>query len=214
MLNDLRYALRTLFRAPGFALAAILTLALGIGANTAIFTVVDAVLLRPLPYPEASRLVMVWNRLTKLGLDRINPEYRTAAAYRRLDQIFDSTGGILVLDRILTGDSGAERVPSMLVSDQVFPMLAPRAEQGRIFTPDEYRANAQPVAVISHSLLMKRYGGDPSIVGKSINLDGIAASRGRRHVPLFRVQPATPPASTSGRPARSKIPRTGATSPA
>ncbi len=174
MLNDLRYALRTLFRAPGFALAAILTLALGIGANTAIFTVVDAVLLRPLPYPEASRLVMVWNRLTKLGLDRINPEYRTAAAYRRLDQIFDSTGGIMILDRILTGDSGAERVPSMLISDQVFPMLAPRAEQGRIFTPDEYRANAQPVAVISHALLMKRYGGDTSIVGKSINLDGIA----------------------------------------
>ena len=174
LLPDLRYALRGLRKSPGFAIAAILTLALGIGANTAIFSVVDAVLLRPLPYPDSNRLVMVWDQLTKLGLNRLNPQYRTAGAYRSLDQIFDATGGLLPLDRILTGDSGAERVPSMMVSDQVFPMLAPRAERGRVFTADEYRSGARPVAVISHSLLMKRYGGDPSIVGKSINLDGVA----------------------------------------
>ncbi|MGA3204117.1 MAG: ABC transporter permease [Bryobacteraceae bacterium] len=168
------YTLRTLLRAPGFTLAAVLTLALGIGANTAIFSVVDAVLLRPLPYPDADRLVMVWNQLTKLGLNRLNPEYRTAEAYRKLDNIFESTGGFLILDRILTGDSGAERVPSMMASGEVFPMLAPHASLGRIFTPEEYRANAEPVAVVSHSLFMKRFGGDPSVIGKSINLDGVA----------------------------------------
>ena len=167
------YTLRTLLRSPGFTLAAVLTLALGIGANTAIFSVVDAVLLRPLPYPDADRLVMVWNQLTKLGLNRLNPEYRTAEAYRKLDNIFESTGGFLILDRILTGDSGAERVPSMMVSGEVFPMLAPSASLGRIFTPEEYRANAEPVAVVSHSLFMKRFGGDPSVIGKSINLDGV-----------------------------------------
>jgi putative ABC transport system permease protein len=163
-----------LLRSPGFTLAAVLTLALGIGANTAIFSVVDAVLLRPLPYPDADRLVMVWNQLTKLGLNRLNPEYRTAEAYRKLDNIFESTGGFLILDRILTGDSGAERVPSMMASGEVFPMLAPHASLGRIFTPEEYRANAEPVAVVSHSLFMKRFGGDPSVIGKSINLDGVA----------------------------------------
>jgi putative ABC transport system permease protein len=171
---DLRYALRTLFRSPGFAIAAILTLALGVGANTAIFTVADAVLFRPLPYPDANRLVMVWNQLTKLNLNRINPEYRTAAAYRRLDGIFESTGGILPLNRILTGAAGAERVPSMMVSDQVFAMLAPKATLGRIFTPDEYRSNAAPVAMIGPALFLRRFGGDAGVIGKSINLDGVA----------------------------------------
>ena len=104
MLNDLRYAVRSLRRAPGFTMAAVLTLALGIGANTAIFSVVDAVLLRPLPYPESGRLVMVWDQLLKFGLPRRSPEYHTADAYRRLDNIFESTGGIFWFDDILTGD--------------------------------------------------------------------------------------------------------------
>lgn len=172
MLNDLRYTLRSLLRAPGFAIAAILTLALGIGANTAIFSVADAVLLRPLPYPESNRLVMVWNRLTKLGLERLSPELHSAAAYRRLDRIFESTAGMNQYDRILTGDAAAEQVPSMMVTAQVFPMLAPHASLGRIFMADEYRAGAPSVAILGHSLFERRFGGDPSILGKSINLDG------------------------------------------
>jgi putative ABC transport system permease protein len=162
---------RSLLRAPGFTLAAVLTLALGIGANTAIFSVADAVLLRPLPYPDSNRLVMVWNRLTKLGLNRLSPVASTAEAYRRLDNIFDSTGGIFWLDRMLTGDTGPERVPGMLVTNQVFDMLAPKATLGRIFTPEEYRPGADPVAILSPSLFSRRYGSDPSILGKSITLD-------------------------------------------
>src|ERR1700688_2294876 len=119
-MNDLRYSLRGLLRAPGCTLAAVLTLALGIGANTAIFSVVDAVLLRPLPYPDSNRLVMVWDQLEKLGLNRMDPRSSTAQAYRSLTEIFDATGGIYPLDRILTGDSGAERIPGMLVSKEVF----------------------------------------------------------------------------------------------
>lgn len=169
---DLRYTLRTLLRSPGFTTAAILTLALGIGANTAIFSVADAVLLRPLPYPHSDRLVVVWNQLTRLGLDHLSPESHSAPAYRALTNIFDATAGLYELDRILTGAAGAERVPSMMVTDQLFPMLAPRAAVGRLFTPDEYRAKAEPVAILSHALYLRRFGGDSSILGKSIEVDG------------------------------------------
>ncbi len=164
-------ASRSLLRSPAFTIAAVLTLALGIGANTAIFSVADAVLLRPLPYPHSDRLVMVWNRLTKLGLNRISPEYRSAPAYRALDNIFDSTGGIFWFDRILTGDTGPERVPGMLITHQVFDMLAPQTTLGRIFTPEEYLPGADPVVILSESLFSRRYGRDPSILGKSITLD-------------------------------------------
>jgi putative ABC transport system permease protein len=171
MLNDLRYSLRGLLRSPGFTIAAILTLALGIGANTAIFSVADAILLRPLPYPNSERLVMVWDQLLKLGLNRMSPESRTAEAYRALN-IFESSGGIYPLERILTGDAGAERVPGMLVTREVFSMLTPQTVFGRIFTPDEYNANAESVAVLSHSFFLRHFSGDPAVVGKSINLDG------------------------------------------
>ena len=169
-LNDLRYALRSLSRAPGFTIAAVLTLALGIGANTTVFSVVDAVILRPLAYPNSGRLVMVWDQLLKYGLPRRSPEYHTADAYRRLDNIFESTGGIFWFDDILTGDGGSERVSVMDVSKEVFPMLAPAAVVGRTFTPDEYRRGAERVVMLGHSLFMTRFGGDPSIIGKSIHL--------------------------------------------
>src|ERR1035437_10275884 len=105
--------MRPLLRSPGFSLAAILTLALGIGATTAIFSVVDAVLLRPLPYPNSDRLVMVWDKLTKYNLPRRSPEYHTADAYRRLDNIFELTGGIFWYDTTLTGPTGTDRVSLM-----------------------------------------------------------------------------------------------------
>ncbi|HVO98826.1 MAG TPA: ABC transporter permease [Bryobacteraceae bacterium] len=173
LVQDTRGALRALTRAPGFTLAAVLTLALGIGANTAIFSVADAVLLRPLPYPHSDRLVMVWNQLTVLGLDHLSPVRQSAQAYRALTNIFDATGGFYELNRIVTGAEGAERVPAMMITRQGFEMLAPRAESGRLFTPDEYRPNAEPVTVLSAALFRKRYGGDPSLIGKSITIDGI-----------------------------------------
>jgi putative ABC transport system permease protein len=175
MLNDLRYALRSLLRAPGCTVAALLTLALGIGANTAIFSVVDAVLLRPLPYPQSDRLVMVWDQLLKYGLPRRSPEYHTADAYRHLDNIFESTGGIFWFDDTLMSGSGSEHVSIMDVSKEVFAMLAPRATVGRIFIPEEYRASAERVVILGYSLFMRRFAGDPSTIGKSIRLG--AASR-------------------------------------
>ena len=168
----LRQSLRTLLRSPGFSLAAILTLALGIGANTAIFSVADAILFRPLPYPHADRLVVVWNQLTKLELDRLSPVAESARAYRSLTNIFDSSAGIYELDRILTGPAGTERAPGMLVTEQLFPMLDPHPALGRLFTADEYRSGGDPAAILSYALFERRYGGDASIIGQSIAVDG------------------------------------------
>ncbi len=172
MLNDLRYAIRSLLRAPGFAIAAILTLALGIGANTAIFSVADAILFRPLPYPHANRLVIVWNQLTKLELDRLSPVSESAKAYRSLTNIFDTSAGIYDLDRILTGTAGTERVPGMMVTEQLFPMLDPHPAVGRLFTADEYRSGGEPATILSYALFERRYGGDSSIIGQSVAIDG------------------------------------------
>lgn len=150
----------------------LLTLALGIGANTAIFSVVDAVLLRPLPYPDSDRLVMVWDKLVKYSLPRRSPEFHTADAYRHLTNIFDMTGGVFWYDTTLKADAVSERVLLMTVSPQIFEMLAPRAAAGRIFTPDEYRAGGDPAVILSHALFQNRFGGDSSILGKSIDVDG------------------------------------------
>lgn len=170
MLNNLRYALRGLLRAPGFTFAAVLTLTLGIGANTSIFSVVDALLLRPLPYPDSDGLVMVWDQLQKYSLPRRSPEYHTADAYRRLENIFESTGGIFWFDETQRTDRDAERVSVMTVSKEVFPMLAPSAAKGRVFLPEEYRGGAEPVVMLGHSLFIRRFGGDPAVIGKSIRI--------------------------------------------
>jgi len=168
---NFHYTFRTLLRSPGLS-AAILTLALGIGANTAIFSVVDAVMLRSLPYPDSNRLVMVWDKLTKFGLPRRTPEYHTADAYRHLDGIFETIGGMYGASTTLTGTNGAERVSFLMVSHQVFEMLVPRAGVGRIFTPEEYSRGADPAVMLGNSLFRRRFGSDPSILGKSINVDG------------------------------------------
>ncbi len=164
--------MRPLLKSPSFSAAAILTLALGIGANTAIFSVVDAVLLRPLSYPHSDRLVMVWDKLVKYNLPRRSPEYHTADAYRHLDNIFDSTGGIFWYDTTVSANTASERVSLMTVSPQIFDMLAPRAEVGRIFTPEEYRDAAQPTVILGNSLFLRLFGGDSSMLGKSINVGG------------------------------------------
>ncbi len=172
MYSRIRYALRSLRRAPGFTLAAIFTLALGIGATTTIFSVVDAILLRPLPYPQSERLVMVWDRLAKYNLPRRSPEYHTAAAYRRLTGIFESSGGIYWFDDWLKISSGSERVSVMTVSREVFPMLQPGAEAGRLFIDEEYKAGAERVIVLGHSLFMRRFGGDRGVIGTSVEVAG------------------------------------------
>jgi putative ABC transport system permease protein len=176
LLHDLRYALRTWVRTPGFILVAVLTLALGIGANTTIFSIVDATLLRPLPFPEPDRLVSVWKGSVddpkSLNITSA-PEYRDWQARSRSFEaigLFDSAGrGYSV-----SGEGEAEQVSGVRVTASLFQALGVRPMLGRTFLPDEEEAGRDRVVVLSHGLWTRRYGADRAIVGKTIQIDGAA----------------------------------------
>ena len=171
--EDLRYAWRALAAAPGVAVAAILSLALGIGANTAIFSVASPLLLSPLPYADPDRLVILWNRSPGLG---IAEDWFSTAQY------FDIRGTGAFADVALaiggndnlTGGGEPERIGTIRVSSNLLPMLGVRPALGRLFTADEDRAGAAGTALLAHGTWLRRYGGDPSAVGRSLIVNGVS----------------------------------------
>ncbi|HEY7505021.1 MAG TPA: ABC transporter permease [Gemmatimonadales bacterium] len=169
--QDLRYAVRQLFRSPGFTAVAVLTLSLGIGANTAIFSVVNAVLLRPLPYPEPSSLVKVEER-------RPNGAPNTVSYPNFLDWRTDGALGSIALYRPLAFNVGGadrpERVAGALVSADYFRVLGLTPTAGRYFLEGEDAPGRDGVAVISHGLWQRRFGGAPSALGRTLMVDGRA----------------------------------------
>ncbi len=171
-MQDLRYAIRMLRRKPGFTLIAVLALALGIGANTAIFSVVNAVLLRPLPYRQPDRLVMVWQRLTGATsypkLPCSPPDY---IDYRDQTQTLEDVAAFLNDNFTLTTPSGAERVSGSRVSANLFPLLGISPLRGRTFSAAEDKFGGDPVAVLSYGTWKSRFGSDPDILGKTLVLD-------------------------------------------
>ncbi len=174
LIQDLRYAVRTLARSPGFTIVAILTLALGIGANTAIFSVIEGVLLRPLPYPHADRLVTVFQvraadrRQGVIGnTSPLAAFERWRTARRSFGEVTAYTGDAPVLAR----PGAAERVNAYAVSANFFSMLGTRPVLGRAFAAAEDRPGAGPVAILSHRLWQSRFDANPAIVGRSITLD-------------------------------------------
>ncbi len=171
MLSDLRYALRGLARNPGFALAAILTLALGIGSVTSISSVADAVLLRPLPYPEQARLVMVWDQLTKLHQDQFPVRYNTYLPYSQ-SGVFESTGAYRIQTATLTGLGEAARLTIVNASAGLLQMLGTRPEFGRGFEESEDRPGHANVAILSHAFFRNRFAGNRDALGRSLTLDG------------------------------------------
>ena len=173
MPNDFRYALRTFVRAPGFALVAVLTVALGIGANTAIFTVVNALLIRPLPYANADRLVMVWQDLRARGGPA--DEWATPGNYadwRKEKNIFADVAVITGWRPTLLGGAEPEPIPGEQVSHEYFSVLGIKPAVGRTFTETDDVPNAPRVAVIGFGLWQRRFGGDASIVGRTVSLNG------------------------------------------
>jgi predicted permease len=172
--QDLRYACRMLANTPAFTLAALLSLAIGIGANTAVFSIVDALLLRPLPYQDSDRLVILWNRSPGLG---ITEDWFSTAQYfdiknghHGLEQVAIAIGG----NYNLTGWGEPERVGTIRVSSNLLPMLAMHAELGRLFVADEDLPGRTPTAILSYGTWSRRYGSDPNILGRKIILNGVS----------------------------------------
>ncbi|MFY9937852.1 MAG: ABC transporter permease, partial [Silvibacterium sp.] len=164
--QDLRYGLRQLRRSPAFTALAILTLAIGIGANTAIFSFVNAVLLRPLPYPNADRLTILWSGL---GYSNRAP-FSSFELYqiRQRTKQFDQVAGIWVTNGPLPGEGDAEQVKVGDVTSNFLPLLCPRPALGRLFGPEEDAPNSANTIIISHGVWVRRFGSDPAIIGKLV----------------------------------------------
>jgi putative ABC transport system permease protein len=169
LLQDVRYGLRVLRRTPGFTLAALLTLAIGIGANTAIFTVVNAVLLRPLPYADPDRLVTIGDRNAE-GFST-NIGFATLADFRERSRSFDHLALMRGWAPTLFVNGEAEALPAVRVSWNYFQMMGVRPALGRDFMPDDDRPEQWRVLLLSDGLWRRRFGGDPSIVGRAITMN-------------------------------------------
>ncbi len=182
--HDLRYAWRQLLRSPGFTAVAVLTLALGIGANTAIFSVVRVILLEPLPYADPERLVLVWNRLEKTNFLKAPVSSPDFLDYRRETRLFE---GLAATDNVsedaLSGDFAPEQIRMASVTANFFSLLGAEPLLGRLFEPQDetpiptlfQNPNAtlpSSALVLSHELWTRRYGGDPGVLGRSLKVDG------------------------------------------
>ncbi len=172
--QDVCFGWRMLRKNPGFAGTAVLTLALGIGANTAMFTVINAVLLQPLPFKDRDRLVMVWERnFAREGEPNVvGPA--NFIRWREQNQVFEDLGAFISVPLNLTGGGEPERVPVGIVSPGVLTTLGVSAARGRIFLPEEEQPGRDNVVLLSDGLWKRRFGSDPAIVAKSINLSGEA----------------------------------------
>jgi putative ABC transport system permease protein len=172
LLNDLRYAVRTLRKTPMFAAAAVLTLALGIGANTAIFSVVNAVLLRPLPFAEPSRLIVVNEKNDKLHLPDFGSSVLNYLSWKEQARSFESLGAIGGGNYNLTGRGEPENFAGATISPSIFPLLGIQPVAGRSFREGEDHPGAPPVAIVGEALWKGRFGGKASFIGEHLTLNG------------------------------------------
>jgi putative ABC transport system permease protein len=164
LLQDLRYGARMLLKNPGFTLIVVITLALGIGANTAIFSVVNAVLIRSLPYGQAERLVTVWEKARTNEQNQIN--IGNFLDWKAQNSVFTDMAAFADTRAILTGDGEPEEIPAQRATDNLFSVLGVNAMLGRAFTPDDSKPGQNNVIIISYGLWRRRFGGDPSVIGR------------------------------------------------
>src|SRR5262249_52245937 len=171
-LADLRFGMRTQRRSPGFAACAILALALGIGANVAVFSVVDAMLVRPLQFRDADRLVDVWEDGASAGFPRNTPAPANFADWKLRNHVFEDIAALQGTIHAITDDGPPEQVEGNPVTANLFPMFGVEPVLGRNFLPEEDRPGGPKVALVSFGLWQRRYGADRSVIGRGIRLDG------------------------------------------
>ena len=170
--HDVRYALRAFARSPAFTAAAVLSIAIGVGANSAIFSVASALVLQPLPYRDADRLVILWNRSPGLG---ITEDWFSTAQYfdiKASQSVFADVAIAIGANFNLTGDGEPERIGTIRVSSNLLPMLGAQPALGRLFEPGEDLPGRAGTAILGHGTWVRRYGGDPNVLGRSLTLNG------------------------------------------
>lgn len=170
--QDLRYGLRTLIKNPAFTIVAVIALTLGIGANSAIFSVVNTVLLRPLPYKDPDRLMMVWEDASKQGFPHNTPAPANFIDWRNQNQVFEGMAALHRQSYNLTGSGEPERIDGRRVSANLFELLGVQPLKGRWFLPEEDQPGANRVVILSHRLWQRRFASDENIVGKTLTLNG------------------------------------------
>ncbi|HEY6660673.1 MAG TPA: ABC transporter permease [Pyrinomonadaceae bacterium] len=170
--NDIRFAARSLLKRPGFSIIVVLTLALGIGANAAVFSVINAVLLRPLPYRDAGRVVTLWQNNVKAGIPRNDVSPANFLDWSEQSRSFEAIAGIEPFGFSLLGEGEPERFPAWLVTSGFFQVAGTDALLGRTFTAEDYNPGNDRVVVLGHGLWQRRFGGDRTVVGRKITLNG------------------------------------------
>jgi putative ABC transport system permease protein len=172
LLQDLMYALRQLHKSPGFTAVAVATLALGIGASTAIFSIFNATLLRPLPYKDSDRLVILWSTIPGLGYSGpgslTDPDY---VQWEEQNRVFEQIAAYRGQTSNLTGGGVPERLAGSTVTASLFPLLGAVPELGREFSADEQLPGHENVVLLSHRLWARKFASDPGLVGRPITLD-------------------------------------------
>ncbi len=170
LMQDIRYGIRMLLQNPAFTAIAVLTLALGIGANSAIFSVINSVLLRPLPYDESNRLVILWERSPQL--DGMSIAYPNFIDWRNQNKVFEKIGVYRRQSYNLTGSGEPVQVLGGMVSADLFEALRIKPAIGRIFNQEEDKPGGKEVVVLSYGIWQRKFGGDPGVLGRTLSLDG------------------------------------------
>src|SRR2546429_9790288 len=183
MLHDLRYGIRPLSKAPGSTAVAVVTLALGIGANSAIFSVVNTVLFHALPYPEADRLVRVQEKTKSFGY--MSLAYPNFLDWSAQNKVSSSQCVVRAESFTLTGTGEPERIKGVKVSNGLFATVGVHPLHGRKFLPEDDRKGAGPTAILSDGLWKRRFGGDPAVLRPAVRLDGVAYTIIRAIPPAF-----------------------------
>ena len=172
ILRDLRYGVRTLRKSPGYSAVILLAMILGIGANTAIFSVINAILLRPLPYKDPDRLVLIRDNFVKQGLENV---WLSPAEYldiKKQNQVFEDVAAFATTNYNLTENGEPERIEGLRVTASLFPLLGAAPMRGRVFSAEEDQPGNDNVVVISYGLWQRRFGSDPNVLNKTLQLSG------------------------------------------